>query len=150
MKSDSDLFWKRVRRIDGHTACWPWLWAVNGRGYGLVAWGPRGKLHGAHRVAFFLANGRWPNVCRHKCNNKRCCNPAHLADGTHADNKQDALRAGAYTRRLTPDDARWARWASAYAGVGDRRIAAAFGVARETVRAIRTRRSWNRLAERGA
>lgn len=33
-------------------------------------------------------------VVRHMCNNRGCRNVKHLAEGTHADNKQDSIVAG--------------------------------------------------------
>jgi hypothetical protein len=35
-------------------------------------------------------------VVRHRCDRAPCCNPAHLEEGTHADNTQDALLRGQF------------------------------------------------------
>jgi hypothetical protein len=67
-----------------------------------------GKLIGAHRFAYILANGEIPHhesyhgieVC-HTCDNRRCVNPEHLFLGTHKANMHDMCHKG---RQLYP---RW-------------------------------------------
>ena len=47
-----------------------------------------------HRARFFDANGYWPDVVRHTCDNPRCVNPEHLIPGTIADNNHDRAERG--------------------------------------------------------
>lgn len=63
-------------------------------GYGAMCY--RGKNWRAHRLAFFLANGHIdPKLdVLHGCDNPPCCNPAHLTQGTDADNIGDAMKRG--------------------------------------------------------
>lgn len=59
----------------------------------------------AHRVAWELTNGTIPpgmEVC-HSCDNRPCCNVAHLFLGTHQDNMTDMARKG---RRRGPQGMR--------------------------------------------
>ena len=56
----------------------------------------------APRVAFFIANGYWPNVCRHKCDKPNCVNAAHLEDGTQQDNVTDIYERGRRQRMKEP------------------------------------------------
>lgn len=85
-------FWRSVdvRRKD---ECWPWLKAAR-NGYG-VFHPSKGQTVAAHRFALQLALGR-PLAdgmqARHlSCDNPPCCNPAHLAEGTNADNVADMV-----------------------------------------------------------
>src|SRR5690349_5096850 len=73
------------------SGCHEWARARNSRGYGVVWF--EGKVHLAHRVAWFLARGTWPAegmVLDHICNNKACVNAAHLRE---LENWQNLRRA---------------------------------------------------------
>lgn len=89
----ADRFWEKVKVAAPH-ACWEWQGAKNRHGYGRIAiTGENPK--GAHRVSYYLAHGRWPEhqACHH-CDNPGCVNPAHIYDGTYADNTRDAIERG--------------------------------------------------------
>jgi hypothetical protein len=77
--------------------CWIWMGADDGRGYGrCYVPGTLHKYVPAHPLAFRLANGRPPvGVTRHDpCDNPPCGNPAHLKEGTAAQNSADMVKRG--------------------------------------------------------
>lgn len=140
-EQDAARFWSKVI-VAGDNDCWEWTAGGCGR-YGMFHIGGRaGRNHGAHRVAFALANGWWAAVVSHLCFNKRCVNPAHLrGDADDTLNARDADRA-----KLSPADAdsirrRLVRGSSRYPGNG-KALADEYGVAYTTVLAIADGRSW--------
>ena len=81
-----------------NNSCWEWKGAVGNSGYGLVN---IKKKTGAHVYALERKLGRPLHkglVTRHLCNNRLCCNPEHLEEGTYKENMIDRELSG-NTRR---------------------------------------------------
>lgn len=147
----AERFWPSVDTSGGPEACWPWKGCRKPAGYGLVR--DSGRTIVAHHAAFFLTHGRWPDslVC-HRCDNPPCCNPAHLFEGTQAQNMEDMKAKGrgrghtAYgeenpAAKFREDDIRKMRQLAAaghtYAAIGRQ-----FGVDSYTVSRIVRRLRW--------
>lgn len=75
---------KLVETPDG---CWIWSATVNGKGYPIAVWGT--KCYRIHRLMNERAEGTPcpPDLeVDHKCENRACCNPAHLERVTKSEN----------------------------------------------------------------
>lgn len=151
-------FHSKVDRSSGPNACWPWL-AGRSMGYGSCYWERCGvrRDRRAHQISFSLANGgRWPDwaakeVVRHTCNNRICCNPAHLIMGSIADNVADMVAAGDHDHgethhnaKLTTADVIAIRMAHAR-GELQSVLAGQYGVGAPCINAICKRKTWRHV-----
>lgn len=151
-------FWAKVDRR-GPDECWPWTAYTRHDGYGEIS---RTRSEGpekSHRVAWQLAHGPIPEgqYVLHKCDNRPCCNDAHLFLGTQAENMHDMRdkgRARGYgppgersgNAKLTEVDVR-AILVAAAAGEKPTAIAARYGVSRYPVYAILHGKNWRHMPE---
>ena len=93
-QSDLQRFWSKVNKrgpIQDHMddRCWEWTGAKNADGYGRFSLRSKSSL--AHRFSFLLATGDEPEQVLHRCNNRSCVRPNHLAAGDCKDNLIDLL-----------------------------------------------------------
>ncbi len=154
-----ERFWEGVDKSGGPDACWPWTGVKLRGGYGAIRAVHRGRSRGlkAHRVAFMLANGEVQDdlMVLHSCDNRVCCNPDHLFQGTHLDNMRDMDRKGrrrgepphrrgerANGARLTEAKVREIRDRYAVGGTTHRKLALRYGVSDRTIRLIVLREAW--------
>lgn len=161
----AERFWSKVDKSGGEPACWPWSGWVNPYGYGYYGSGRDGMPRFAHRRAFVLAHGRAlrpGEFVLHACDNRRCCNPAHLRAGTLKDNYEDARSRGRHShgerhglvrdpsraargervaKKLAESDVREIRRLAAD-GVSRHAIAGRFGVSRANIGYIVRREIW--------
>jgi DNA-binding CsgD family transcriptional regulator len=145
----AEQFWARVNVL-GPDDCWEWQASLNG-GYGQVIW--NGYNHKAHRVAWELTYGKPGGDILHKCDNRKCCNPRHLFQGTAAINAADKLAKGRQQTLkgvangraiLTESDVIQMRQLRAD-GMSLREIAARYDVDTSTVSNIVRRKRWAHL-----
>ena len=151
--SDPDWwFWSKVDKR-GPDDCWPWTGRINKHGYGeVVAEGHRWRTH---QLAYYFGHGKPPqkmvcHTCEDRPDNKRCCNPAHLYDGTPLSNAQDRKATGGYpslpghlnpTSKLTPEAVTDIRTSKEPARV----LAARYGVSRRSVYLARGRKTYRNV-----
>ena len=140
--------WDRVAK-SGDGECWNWQGAINSHGYGTIRQERRSR--GCHVVAFESASRssvpHGMQVC-HRCDNRRCCNPAHLFLGTTQENTADRNAKGRQARgarvklaKLNDADVAIARYLMD-CGVTGKRLAQLHGVAQATMSAIYRRKTW--------
>jgi hypothetical protein len=91
-------FWAKVAHGLPHE-CWPWQGYTKPSGHGLTHLDNQ-SIH-AHRKAWILVKGpiRDGLCVNHRCDNKLCCNPAHLYLGTRADNMADRFGEDSASQR---------------------------------------------------
>lgn len=85
-KSVLDRFWEKVD-VRGPDECWPWLGAT-AKGYGRFSARP-GHVMSAPQFAWELAHAEpFPEGmdAAHSCNNRLCCNEAHIEAQTRQQN----------------------------------------------------------------
>jgi hypothetical protein len=136
--------------------CWNWTGAVVAGprgGYGQLGCGAaNSRSLKAHRASWLVHIGPIPHGLHvlHKCDNRRCCNPAHLYLGTHQQNMRDMHERGrtvGFTSennpraKLTPRKAYEVRWLLAQGWKGSW-IARDFGISKQSVYAIRDGKSY--------
>ncbi len=135
-----DRFWNRVEKTD---TCWNWTGHLNSGGYGLLSIGK--ERVGAHRLSFewhirLLNEGE---CVLHRCDNRRCVNPAHLFAGSYQDNAIDASIKERMSKKLTRQDARDIRQSP----LSSRELAPHYGVSDGTIRRIRRGEFWKEYGQ---
>lgn len=81
--------------------CWEWKWSLTSAGYGQLGREP----WTSHKLSYTLRHGEPKQILRHKCHNRKCCNPYHLLEGSDKDNWLDSEkthRLAQAKRRGTP------------------------------------------------
>ena len=146
-KTRKRLYSKSIVQPNG---CILWTRAVRTDGYGQFAITSK-WVTGAHRVALAYALGRWsaPGVLvLHSCDTPLCINPAHLREGTNADNARDRNRKRRQARgarhgraKLTATQVFEIRIYIAR-GVSPTKIAAKYKVSRRSVGRIGNNQQW--------
>jgi hypothetical protein len=166
---DEARFWSRVE-VRGPDDCWPWTAGKDRDGYGVIRFDPavtgKAKRHKkAHRVAFFIEHGRWPEPAGlHRCGNFDCCNVRHIYEGTikeamrlrderghGSNNLPTQVGTQVHTSKLTPEEVRRIRARYAEECRDDRkhgaltRIGKEFHVTKHTIRKIINGDTWGHV-----
>lgn len=159
MATTDERFWSHVDK-DGPTVrpelgpCWVWTAALRG-GYGKFSITKRVSA-AAHRFAWFIAHGRWPEPCAlHKCDNRRCVRPEHLFEGTVGDNNRDTFLKGRHpvprgvgngSAKLTEAIVRECRARYAAGSASTAELAQEFGVIENSMRKAINGETWSHVS----
>lgn len=124
--------------------CWVWPWACNPKNhYAQVTFEGRGRPAG--HVSLEMDGRPRPSadmVMRHRCHNRPCVNPDHLAWGTASENTIDTWRDDNHSNaKFSVEQVKEIRRRRA-AGEKGRHLAAEFGVHEMTIYKMTNGRSW--------
>ena len=84
--------------------CWLTTLSCASTGYGQISF--QSKLWNTHRYSYYIHNNAQPledkkHIC-HRCDNKLCCNPEHLYQGTAKENAKDTWDRGLKVKTAKP------------------------------------------------
>jgi hypothetical protein len=158
-QSVEEWFWSRTLRAAN--GCLEWQNAIHDTGYGVFAIGK--KMFRAHRYAWEITNGQIPVglfVC-HRCDNRKCVDPAHLFLGTQMDNMRDMSSKGRsgsvvrpeklsrgshrYNAKLSEEAVRFIRAAYAEGGVTQKELGRKYGVPRALITKVINWEAWRHV-----
>ena len=157
---NAERFCSKVNKTDG---CWEWTANLIWNGYGHFRL--NGKVVLAHRYSYVLNHPltidllKHPDICVcHRCDNRKCVNPAHLFLGSVADNNKDRDAKGRgktgdkrgekhHLSKLTETDVREIRIKYANGGMKYPQLALEYGVNKSTVGDIIQRRTWSHITD---
>ena len=153
--SDIARFWLKVNKSGD---CWLWTAARSTAGYGRFAMTvapAESEIFGAHRISYMIHRGAISSGMHvlHSCDIRTCVNPAHLRQGTPADNMRDRLSRSILNMphgeahpnsRLTADDAREVRSLRS-SGMKFQELADRFGVSKGTICGVVYMRTWRHI-----
>lgn len=138
-------FWASIERVG---ECWEWTGTRDEDGYGEAHL--RSRKIRAHRLAWQFVHGEPPgnHHVLHTCDNPPCIRPAHLFLGDNKANAIDRVRKGRFLdlrqgennagSKLFEEQVRAIRTSVETPDF----LAAAFGVTKGTIYAVRARRTW--------
>lgn len=147
-----DRFWSSVALTANPDRCWNWQKKLSKKGYGHVILPNRITVK-AHRAAWFLVKGVFPELCLlHSCDNPQCVNPNHLREGTRVDNNADKMERRRQAKgetcarsKTTESNVREIRQ-KASAGWLNTQLAKTYGLSPSAIGRIVNRGTWGHVA----
>jgi hypothetical protein len=110
---DVARFWSKVNVQRSNADCWEWTASTFPNGYGQFT--INGRPLQAHRFAWWHFHGGdsveptpLVQVC-HSCDNRKCCNPAHLFVGNAKENVRDCMVKGRRAPARSGERSNWAK-----------------------------------------
>jgi hypothetical protein len=131
-----------------NSGCWLWTGSVGGGGYG--AFWMNGRHYLAHRASYeiFVRKPHPSRAVCHRCDVPLCVNPAHLFEGTRADNSADMVaknRQSKGEQRANSKIDRETVGLIRSSVLSDTEWATRLGVTKGTINHIRHRRNWRHI-----
>ena len=142
-------------KLDKTGSCWEWQGATYQNGYGQVRL--RTKLRLAHRVAAvqagLIVDIDSPMEIDHVCQNKKCCNPAHLQAMTKTQHRRkthacgEIVQTGASSNsaKLTDDKVLEIHQKYSTGNFSQRKLAEMYGVSQGTICPLLSGETWNHI-----
>lgn len=101
-ESEGDVksrFMEKVSKTKG--GCW--VYKAHKTKYGYGQFWNNGSAKQAHRASWEISRGAIPKgkVLLHKCDNRKCVNPAHMKLGSISDNNNDMAKKGRIRNQYT-------------------------------------------------
>jgi len=133
-------FWAKVVKGDSDQ-CWIWLKSITPSGYGMLSL--RGDQWVCTRICWLIVHGKDPHplFVLHRCDNRKCVNPAHLFLGTNFDNSIDRMKKNRSAKKLNPDQVREIKSLLSQGKV-QRNIGLKFSVCQDTIGKIFRGQTW--------
>ena len=97
---DEKIIKRFYDKLEKTENCWNYKGAIHHSGYGVFC--IKKKALASHRVSFEIFNKNPINegmYILHSCDNRKCCNPLHLSEGTHQDNMDDKVKKNRQSRK---------------------------------------------------
>ena len=92
---DQERFWSKIEKKSNVNGCRNWIGGTLPNGYGSFYYNKRD--HTAHRIAYHFAYNvplDQLKIVQHLCNNRLCCEPTHLRNGSQKENLQYMSECG--------------------------------------------------------
>jgi len=98
MANSEKDFWDKIDKSGGDESCWPWLMWTDRDGYGDMRY--KGRHEKSHRLSYFFTHNKMPLLACHTCDNRNCCNPKHIYNGTPQSNMSDKVNRSRQTKGI--------------------------------------------------
>lgn len=138
--SSKERFLAKIK-MNAVSGCWEWVASTDTSGYGHM--NIDGKITRSHRFSYEYYVGTIPfgYDVLHDCDNRICCNPAHLFLGKDIDNVLDREAKGRNPHKLSPITVKEIR-AKRTLGYSTKQLCIEYGVKKATIYRIDSGKAW--------
>jgi hypothetical protein len=152
---DFKRFSSKIKKGENNDDCWIWLGTKLKNGYGQFSLNYKGYL--SHRISYEYFNNCKIKIgmfILHSCDNRECCNPKHLREGTAKENTDDMILRNRNnptlgekngSNKLTQNQVTEIREIYSQGDISQDKLAIEYGIARRTIRDIINRKIWKHI-----